>query len=626
MSKYVRHAWAIVAAGCITFFIAVLASGAIRSLELTAYDKVWRLVSGSVHRQSERRIIVVDIDEMSIEHFGSWPWPRSRIAELIEKLDESGVALQVYDVVFPGEKPENASLSNALAKVPSVMAQILALDSDERIFRGRLQNGYSDLKCHNHFAEANAYIANHPTLVGATAGHITPKISFDGIVRKMPAVICFKGLGYPALAVSAIAQGGAVSGEMSYQLGQGFLSPFAQLQYRNLPGLSIPVDEQGDILLPWWLSRDELLSVSAKEVLEGAVPEHFLKNAWVIVGSTAFGIGDAVPTPLAGVVSGVEVHAQLMAALLDQNIPYALRHGDLLQWVVGVFFVFLLWVGACYFNRGFVLGILSLSMGLIAASLLLPWFLLTFQSIWLPTSIPVLFVFVSGVVILVQQYYFDRREIQLLYRNLSSYLPEHVAMQIAKVEPSSKLQARHEQALVVYADLRNFSIWCNRLSADESAAILHGFYSLADRIVRENGGVIEEYVGDSILAVWDEEKVNSLSALKAAQDLVSGCDEFFGDETYQADLPPLGLGVGIDYGDVLVGSFGSERRRAYTLLGVAVSRSIRIQEMTEELAHPVILSDTVHELWASSVVMRSLGGFWLMGAQETVELFYPDSE
>ena len=210
------------------------------------------------------------------------------------------------------------------------------------------------------------------------------------------------------------------------------------------------------------------------------------------MSSTAFGIGDAVPTPLAGVVSGVEVHAQLMAALLDQNIPYALRHGDLLQWVVGVFFVFLLWVGACYFNRGFVLGVLALSTGLIAASLLLPWFLLTFQSIWLPTSIPVLFVFVSGVVILVQQYYFDRREIQLLYRNLSSYLPEHVAMQIAKVEPSSKLQARHEQALVVYADLRNFSIWCSRVSADESAAILHGFYSLADRIVRASGGVIEE--------------------------------------------------------------------------------------------------------------------------------------
>ena len=626
MSKYARHALAIVVAGGVTFFIAVFASSAIRSFDLSVYDKVWRLVSGSVHPESERRIIVVDIDETSIERYGSWPWPRNQMAELIEKLDESGVVLQVYDVVFPGEKPDNLSLTNVLSKVPSVMAQILALDSDEKIFRGRLQNGYSDLKCNTNFADANAFIANHSTLIGAAAGHITPRISFDGTVRKMPAVICFEGLGYPALAISAVAQGGAVSAELNYQLDKGFLSPFAQLQYQYLPGFSIPIDEQGDILLPWWLSRDDLLSVSAKDVLEGTVPDYFLKNAWVIVGSTAFGIGDAVPTPLGGVVSGVEVHAQLMTALLDQKIPFTPRHSDLLQWFVGLFFVFLLWSGACYFNRGFVLGVLALSTGLIASGLLLPWYLLAFQLIWLPPLIPVLFVFVSGVLVLVQQYYFDRREIQLLYRNLSSYLPEHVAMQIAKVEPSSKLQARHEQVLVMYADLRNFSIWCSRVSADESAAILHGFYSLADRIVRANGGVIEEYVGDAILAVWSQERVKDLSALKAAQDLVSACDEFFGDETYQADLPPLAVGVGIDYGDVLVGSFGSEHRRAYTLLGVAVSKSMRIQEMTEELAYPIILSDTVHELWASSVMMHSLGGFWLVGSQDAVELFYPDSK
>ena len=626
MTKSLRHGLAIVVAGLVTLILVFMAQGSFKSLGSATQDMVWRTLSGATQQQSERRIIVVNIDEASIEAFGPWPWPRPLMAKLVKRLKEEGAALEIFDVVFPSAKPGDAVLTQALAASPTVLAQILAINSDEAIFRGQLQSGLVYPDCKQYFDSASAYIANDEKIVGQAAGHITPRISSDGSVRKMPALICYQDKAYAALALAAVAKGAEVAPAFSYQRNSGFWESFASLQYRHIPGIQIPVDASGDILLPWWLARQEMVSISAKAVLQGEVPPGFLSGAWALVGATAFGIGDAVPTPLGGAVSGVEVHAQLLSAILDGRLPFQAQSAGLLQLLWALVMAGALWLAACYFNRSFLVGMLFVAVGLMAVTALVPVLLLQLFSLWLPTGTVILFVFIAGGFVLIQQYYCDRLEKALMYRNLASYLPEHVALKIATVEPSSKLQARHERVVVVYADLRNFSAWCNQLPADEVGAILHSFYSLADQVVSARGGVIEEYVGDAVLAVWYHDTSVDCTPVRAAQTLVKEWEAFFGHETNQDHLPPLAVGVGVDYGDVLVGSFGSEHRRAYTLLGETVSKSMRIQAMTEELAQPVVLSENAHTLWGRAMVMHSLGDFWLPGAPKASKLFYPESD
>ena len=624
MKEWLRHGLALGVAGFVALIMAFVAKDSFETLGLRANDMVWRSVSGSAQQQSERRIIVINIDEASIETFGPWPWPRSVMAKLVDRLNEEGAALEVFDVVFSSVQPDDSVLTQALAESPTILAQILAINSDEVVFRGRLQSGLVYPDCQRYFDSATAYIANNEKIIGQQAGHITPRISPDGSVRKMPAMLCYQDKVYPALSLAAIAKGADVSPAFTYKRNTGVWESFATLQYRQIPGMNIPVDVKGDMLLPWWLARQEIVSVSAKDVLLGEVPSGFLSGAWALIGATAFGIGDAVPTPLGGAVSGVEVHAQLMSAILDGRMPYQPQSTGLLQFFWALLMAVLLWLSANYFNRGFLFGMISVAVTLMIVTALLPLFLLQFFSVWLPTIVVILFIFLASGFVLIQQYYCDRYEKALMYRNLASYLPEHVALKIATVEPSSKLQTRHERVAVFYADLRNFSAWCNQLSADEVGAILHSFYSLADKVVSANGGVIEEYVGDAVLAVWYYDTETDCAPVQAAQALVKEWGSFFGHETYQDNLPPLAVGIGIDYGDILVGSFGSEHRRAYTLLGESVSKAMRIQAMTEELAQPIVLSENAHALWRQGLVMHSLGDFWLPGAPKSSTLFYPD--
>jgi adenylate cyclase len=433
MGKSQRHALAIGFAGLVTFLVAFMAEESFHSLDAVSSDMAWRAISEETGGQSERRIVVVNIDEASIERYGPWPWPRELMAKMVARLSEEGVALQVFDVVFPSAKPGNAALAEALAKAPTVLAQIMAIESDETVFRGSLQGGITFPGCAQHFDSATAYIANHTAISAAAAGHITPRISADGGVRRIPAMVCYGDKAYPALVLAAVAEGAAVAPEFSYVQGSGFLDPVARLDFDKIPGLSVPLDAQGDILLPWWLSRSGIVAVSAEAVLEAQLPEGFLSGAWVLIGATAFGVADAVPTPLGGAVSGVEVHAQLMAALLDGRIPYTPRHAGWMQFFWAAFLALVLWAAACYLNRAFLVGVMVTGLGSMAITVVLPVLLLQSFALWLPWVLPATFVFLATGFVLIQQYYSDRRETIVLYRNLSSYLPEHVEIGRAHV-------------------------------------------------------------------------------------------------------------------------------------------------------------------------------------------------
>ena len=591
------------------------------NIEAAINDQFWRLIASSSQR--ERRVVVINIDDDSIAKYGAWPWPRERTTQLLKSLSEQGVAERIIDMAFPEAKSGDEQFAKELLKTPTVMAQVLALNADELVARGQLQGGLGSELCTGLFPTANGYIANAPSLRAANAGHITPRIAEDGAIRQVPAMICYEHQAYPTLALAALAEGAGVRSAFILKTGGSWLEPVAALTHPDLAGFSIPLNRQGDILLPWWTARSAIISISAKEVMEGTLPAGYLQGAWALIGGTAFGMADSITTPQASAVSGVEVHAQLLTGLLDKRIPYQPSGAGLLQ---GFWIIVLagLLTAATRLRSAYihayappVIGLLLIASTLGLSALLLWRYNLCIS--WLPV---VVFIIIAQILLGAQDFLNTKVESERLYRHLASYLPAHVAKKIAQQEPVSTLNARHEQVVVLYADLRNFSAWCNQLPADQAGAVLHSFYSFTDSIIHQHGGEVEEYVGDAVMAVWRDELAD-LKPLLAAQQIIAMSEQLFGAETGIDQLPPLAVGIGIEQGEVLVGSFGPARRRVHTLLGKTVTTAIRLQEMTGELSQPIICGTSMAKAWQGQTELQSLGSFLLPGLQQSSELFAP---
>ena len=264
----------------------------------------WALSDSSA---TERRVVVVDIDEKSTQALGAWPWPRDRMAQLLNGLDAYGVNLKVVDVLFDGEQnpTQDAKLVEALQanKAPTVISQLFALSPDAQVKSGQLASASSmsatantantaNITCPAASTQAFGFMAAAPAFAQSSqaVGHITPIVDTDGNIRRVPAVVCFEGNAYPALAVAALSA--ATGAQPVFKTAPGLLQSG---QVLDVGGIQIPVDAKVQLRVSYQMPRAGFVSVSAVDVIQGKVPAHMLKGAWALVGSTAFGGGDAVP-------------------------------------------------------------------------------------------------------------------------------------------------------------------------------------------------------------------------------------------------------------------------------------------------------------------------------------------
>jgi adenylate cyclase len=214
----------------------------------------------------------------------------------------------------------------------------------------------------------------------------------------------------------------------------------------------------------------------------------------------------------------------------------------------------------------------------------------------------------------------QRAERERLYGHLSSYLPVRVAQVLAGRSPSDTIEAGAEDVVVMFADIRNFSAYCEARPPAEAAAVLHAFYSSAFKAVHAHGGVLEALQGDNIVAVWSvKEGVDPSKAagdaLAAARALLASIHDALPDPA-PAGLEPLALGIGMEFGPCMSGSIGPVERRTHLVMGRTVTIAGRLVEMTAELAHPILIGEGLASRLGGTLgarQLRSLGNFMLDG-------------
>ena len=608
------------------------AGGTLARLEERSGDLVWRLAAD--HRD-ERRLIVVDIDERSLRELGPWPWPRATQARLIDQLAAQGVRQQIFDIVFTDPRPDDEALVRAVRQHRPVLAQVFALEQGGQPRVGQLAGALEWPSCPAPFGPAAGFLANFGALAPQDAGHITPRVASDGFVRHQPAVICFEGRSYPALAIAALMRAGAEDG-MKLERGSSLFDPPWALSAPGIASGPVPLNARGDLRVSWRLHPDSFISVSAADVLAGRVPAGLLEQAWVLVGSSAFGLNDAIATPFGGAGTGLQAHAQLITALIDARTPYTPRGEPLAKAIAAALGALLLFLLS---RRGARFGLVLLPLAAGAWAVLL-WaghaLALGRGAIWLGWVDPALLVLVMGSAMGTLQHARSRIDRDRLYAHLSSYLPAPVAAALALQPPSSAIKASTNLVSVLFADIRNFSAYCEARPPEEAAAVLHAFFSTATRVVEAHGGVVEAFQGDAILAVWNGEPMSgdagqararsgnahARSALRAAIDLQAAIQGVLPDPA-PAGLEPLALGIGVESGPAMAGSFGLASRRTHMVMGRTVSIASRLVDMSAELAHPILVGEGL-AAQVGAAGLQSMGTFLLEGLRVPHHIYaYP---
>lgn len=638
------------AAAIVSLLLSLLFGPALQAAEERAGDWVWRLGG---QKTEERRVLVVDIDEKSLAEIGPWPWPRSTQARLIEQIAQLGAREQILDVVFTDPRDDDASLLAAVAEHRPVLAQVFALGasgpgtglpqlSEQAAPRVGQPSGALDwASCPAPFSEALGHLSNFPALAAlgdmpqGRTGHISPRIADDGVVRHQPAIICWQGKSYPSLAIASLMRATSET-SLLLQRGGWWDAPWTLGSAgQALPAL--PLDERGNMRVAWRLHPDSFVSIPAADVLAGRVPTDIMTGAWVLVGASAFGMNDTIATPYSGASAGLLAHAQILSALVDGHTPYTPRAALPLQAAAAALGALLLWLLVRLAGQGggatrdaqaltpspmlrmpvylLPLAALAFALALVVAHALALWL----ADVWVGWLLPALFVLLAGVFAGTIEHARSRSERDRLYQHLASYLPAPVAAALALQPPSSAIRASTRQVSVLLADIRNFSAYCEARPPEEAAAVLHAFFSAASRIVQAHGGVIESFQGDAVVAVWngaddiplpsatDEQhaQIHSRQAVAAALDLLTESLKLLPDPA-PAGLEPLSLGLGLETGPAMVGSFGLASRRTHTVMGRTITIASRLVDLTMDLAHPILVGEGM---------AAQLGGQFSLGAR-----------
>lgn len=616
-------------ARCCTVTLALLltagalqwAGAGLHLLEEQASDHTWRF---SAIAQPEKRVVFVDIDDASLAAIGPWPWPRHVLAELTRKLDAQGAGLKLFDIVFPDEHVDNTQFANALAAhadtSPSMLAQVFALRNESHLRSGALSGALKGIGCQAPGVPAQGYIANAAGLQ-ARAGHITPTLDADGAVRRMAALVCMDERSYPALALAGVAALGASDPALRIAPGQGLWAPAWTIELASLPGHPVGVDAQGQIRVPYSVARSAMTSVSAADVLQDKIAPGLLNGAWAVVGASAFGLSDVVSTALGNASSGAEVHMQLLAGLLDGAVPITPRAAPWLQSLYATLAVLGLLVlagGQLLRQRALLMPLVAVAAAALAYGLH-AW-ALAGMGLFIGWIAPALAIVLTGSLLAIGEQARGLAEKKRIYQHLSSYVSAPVAQQIALSPPTGEIQARRCEATVLSAGLQNFSRYCEACSPEDAAQVLHRFLTAASAIVESHGGIVQEMVGDSLLAVFNGERPcpdHALAGLTAARAIWQRCTEDL-PNTQGLGLEPLGLGVGLESGEVMTGSFGPQARRVHTVLGQTVTIALRLRALTPDLSYPVLLGQGLAQRLgvqeeSAHFAIKSLGSFLLPG-------------
>ena len=630
-------------------------------LDGLAYDSKVRL---NTLPGIDPRIVIVDIDEKSLQERemggeGRWPWPRDRLALLVNRLfNDYEVSLTGFDVIF-SERDEssgirtidelakkqlkdNAAFQSQYASIKNILnydAQFAASFKDRSIILGfsfllpgdNAKKGVlppSNLSTQEipitlvSALKRDGFTANLELLQANAAGggHVNPTVDSDGIIRKIPMLVQHGNLYYESLGLAAARN---LLGDLPIK---PVLAPGATadtlggLEYLDVGGAMLPVDQELASFIPYRGPFKSFEYISAKDVINKAVPKEKLEGKIVLVGTTAPGLLDLRATPVGNAYPGVEIHANLIAGILDGTIkqaPFWTQAVNLLLIaVLGLALALLLpFLSPLW---GSIVAILTLS-----GVVILNW--LSYQGGYV---LPLAALFSSLLLIYLMNiaygFFVESRGKRLITGLFGQYVPPELVDEMAQDPSSFSMEGESRDLTILFSDVRGFTTISESLDAKTLSEFINAFLTPFTKVIYKNRGTIDKYMGDCIMAFWGapiKDENHARHGLISAFEMLKAM-ELLNAEFIQKGWPPIKVGIGLNSGKVSVGNMGSEIRLAYTVMGDAVNLASRLEGITKEYGAAIIIGDETRKQ-LPDLIAREVDRVRVKGKDIAVTIYEP---
>ena len=633
--------------------------GFITQIDNIIYDARLNL---TMPRSLDERIVVLDIDEKSLQELGHWPWPRDLMAQLMDKLFlKYEMAIVGFDVVFAeadyssGIRTLEQFAGKELKNVPEFQKAFERmrpeLDYDglfAKSLKGRpVVLGYTlnNEAGAKHigaipepvlpkgtftgrsigFTQWDGYIGNLPELLknAASGGHFNPYTDPDGIVRRVPMLVEFEGAYYESLSLAM----------MRTLLGQPKVEPgfpeesfvhrsYSGLEWLKVGPLIVPVDETVSALVPYRGDKFSFPYISLVDVARDRVPVEKLKGKIAIVGTTAAGLQDLRTTPVASVYPGVEVHANLLSGMLDGRIKqkpaYMLAAEVVLLVLGGAMLAFLipmmsaLWASVASFA----------ALAAVVALSVVVW---TEVHTVLPLATAVLMIGTLYTLNMAYGYFVESRSKRQFTELFGQYVPPELVDKMAADPEKYNMEPRAAELTILFSDVRGFTSISEALKPEDLREYINEYLTTMSGIIRAGyHGTLDKYIGDAIMAFWGapvEDPQHARNGVLAGMYMQKECASL--NERFKArGWPTLKIGVGLNSGNVRVGDMGSQIRRAYTVMGDAVNVASRLEGRTKYYGVGILVGETTRNA-IKDMLFREVDRIKVKGKDAAVSIFEP---
>lgn len=647
-------------------------------LDNVIYDARLNLtLPGGVHPD----IVILDIDEKSLAlpELGRWPWGQDKMASIVNSLfdvyqikmvgfdsvwaeKDRGSGLEVLQQLARNELKEVGPYLQALAKLSPRLdheAQFAQALKDRPVVMGFYFNSASDAlesgvlpdpslpagafdSYETHFPRRTGFGANLPSLMASASlsGHFNPTIDADGVIRRVPMFLEYKGQYYESLSLAMLRLLMGLEhpehtriGRMPDMLPGVQLLPEAQnvaagsgklpLEAIGLGPLQVPVDESTQVLIPFRGPPGSFRYLSLADVYTGKLPKEALQNKIALLGTTALGLADLRATPVSAIFPGVEVHANLIAGMISPDegslkvMPGYVRG---LEWIAVLVIGVLLAVLMAYLSPSWSLGLVGLSVSVLGYTNYLAWQ----GGLVLPMASLLVLILTLYVVNMAYGYLVEARSKRQFTELFGQYVPPELVDKMAEDPEKYSMAGKKETLTVLFSDVVGFTSISERLSPQDLAAFINDYLTSMSEVIRDQGGTLDKYIGDAIMAFWGAPVPDAnhatrgvLAALRMQRRLDTLREEFD-----RRGWPSISIGIGLSSGEMTVGDMGSKVRKAYTVMGDAVNLGSRLEGITRQYGVGILVSAETVQM-SSGVVYREIDSVRVKGKDLPIRIYQP---
>ncbi|MFZ4625764.1 MAG: adenylate/guanylate cyclase domain-containing protein, partial [Rhodoferax sp.] len=374
-------------------------------------------------------------------------------------------------------------------------------------------------------------------------------------------------------------------------------------------------------LVPFRGKQGSFVYVSASAVLQETVDPDLFRGAIVLVGTTAPGLLDLHNTPMQESYAGVEVHANMIAAMLDGSIKqrpaYTLGLEIILLCIVGLP---LSWVLPALSPMRATVLVVATQIVMVTTNL----YFWNFSNLIVPLASGLVLTVVLFVFNMSYGFFVDSRAKRLLARIFGQYVPQELVDEMAKDPAAYSLAGSNREMTVLFSDVRGFTSISEGLEPEQLTQLMNAYLTPMTEVIQHHRGTIDKYIGDAIMAFWGApvaDQQHARRALQAALDMVASLPRLE-DHFKQRGWPPIRIGVGLSTGTMTVGNMGSNFRLAYTVMGDAVNLGSRLEGLTKEYGVQIIVNELTR-LAVPEFAFRELDRVCVKGKIKPVKIYEP---